>query len=43
MRHLPNEWRETVDPASGRVYYFHEKTKETRWTAPTAPLAQYSY
>ena len=27
-------WKEVLDPASGRVYYFHTITKESVWTMP---------
>jgi hypothetical protein len=27
-------WAPTVDPASGRTYYFNKVTKETSWTRP---------
>ena len=28
------QWRSTVDPKSGRTYYYHKLTKETRWDKP---------
>lgn len=28
------QWRSTVDPKSGRTYYYHKGTKETRWDKP---------
>jgi hypothetical protein len=28
-------WKETVDPASGKVYYYNGDTKETRWERPS--------
>ncbi len=31
---LPPGWVEATDPATGRVYFFHEATRETRWTRP---------
>lgn len=29
-------WREAVDPASGRSYYYHLVTRETTWERPLA-------
>ena len=28
------QWKAAVDPASGRTYYYHKKTRETTWTRP---------
>ena len=28
------DWVETVDPQTGRVYFYNRKTKETRWERP---------
>lgn len=28
------QWRAALDPATGRTYYFHKKTRETTWTKP---------
>jgi hypothetical protein len=37
---LPPGWDATVDPNSGKTYWFNRSTGETRWTAPTpAPSA----
>jgi len=30
------KWKEAVDPASGKKYYFHRKTKEVSWERPAA-------
>jgi len=32
---LPPGWDSTVDPNSGKTYWFNRSTGETRWTAPT--------
>lgn len=32
----PKDWNEAVDARSGKTYYWHKKTKETRWTKPEA-------
>ena len=29
-----SEWKQVTDPSSGRTYYYHQKTKETRWVIP---------
>jgi hypothetical protein len=29
-----SEWKRVADPSSGRIYYYHQKTKETRWVVP---------
>lgn len=31
---LPEGWEATVDPSSGKTYYFCRKSNETRWTKP---------
>eukprot|EP01047_Picozoa_sp_COSAG01_P059899 COSAG01_NODE_7261_length_3278_cov_1.618119_1_plen_117_part_00 len=28
-----SQWREAYDPASGKRYYYHKVSKETRWSA----------
>eukprot|EP00913_Durusdinium_trenchii_P012878 g12093.t1 len=33
---LPAGWETTVDPASGKVYYFNRATQESSWTVPSA-------
>ena len=30
----PPEWTDSVDPASGAVYYTHSETGETQWERP---------
>ena len=30
-RHPLGDWREVKDPSSGKMYYYHARTKETRW------------
>lgn len=32
-----SDWVRTVDPNTGRPYWYHWKTMETRWDKPTAP------
>merc|ERR1740129_906475 len=29
-------WQEARDPTTGRAYYWHAVTRETRWTKPSA-------
>ena len=33
---LPAGWKEKVDKASGRTYYYHKASKKTQWKRPTA-------
>jgi hypothetical protein len=33
-RHPLGDWREVKDPSSGKMYYYHARTKETRWDKP---------
>lgn len=33
---LPAGWESTIDPATGKTYYFNRATNETTWTMPTA-------
>ena len=39
-----SEWRQATDPSSGRVYYWHVKTRQTTWIRPAeldaSPAAQ---
>ena len=35
---LPPGWRATRD-ATGKVYYYHSKTRQTQWERPAAPTA----
>ena len=32
-------WAEAVAPSSGKTYYYHRKTKETRWVEPASEQA----
>ena len=29
-------WKEAIDPSTGRTYYWNTKTRESRWTKPSA-------
>ncbi|KAH9258135.1 hypothetical protein BASA81_003698 [Batrachochytrium salamandrivorans] len=31
---LPQYWKAFVDPNTGKMYYYHKKTKQTRWKLP---------
>eukprot|EP00041_Stephanoeca_diplocostata_P018202 m.379390 g.379390 ORF g.379390 m.379390 type:complete len:687 (-) comp20953_c0_seq1:513-2573(-) len=31
-----SDWKATVDPSTGRTYYYNEITQETTWTLPSA-------
>ncbi|OQR95501.1 hypothetical protein THRCLA_07806 [Thraustotheca clavata] len=35
-RGLPHGWQQTIDTASGEVYYWNELTQETSWTKPSS-------
>ena len=35
----PNEWCQAFDPLSGRPYYYHTTTRQTRWNLPTPQFA----
>jgi hypothetical protein len=28
------KWKEVADPKTGRTYYYHTRTRETRWRKP---------
>eukprot|EP01062_Namystynia_karyoxenos_P037569 TRINITY_DN2733_c1_g1_i5.p1 TRINITY_DN2733_c1_g1~~TRINITY_DN2733_c1_g1_i5.p1 ORF type:complete len:426 (+),score=111.63 TRINITY_DN2733_c1_g1_i5:79-1278(+) len=32
----PGEWKETIDPKSGKPYYYHTKTQEVTWERPAS-------
>lgn len=34
---LPDDWQESLDPASGNPFYYNSKTGESSWTRPAAP------
>lgn len=34
MSENPADWRSVVDPASGRTYWYHRKTRVSTWTKP---------
>lgn len=34
MSENPTDWRSVVDPASGRTYWYHRKTRVSTWTKP---------
>ena len=36
---LPQGWKMTLDPASGKEYYFNRKTAQTQWVHPSAAVA----
>jgi hypothetical protein len=31
-----SQWQRVEDPLSGRVYFYHQKSKETRWVKPNS-------
>jgi len=33
---VPEGWKETVDPSSGKPYYYNSATNETSWSVPSA-------
>ena len=33
-RAADSEWKQVEDPSSGRVYFYHKKTKQTCWVQP---------
>lgn len=37
-RRLPVGWAEHIDPVTGRAYYYHERTGQSRWERPR-PIA----
>ena len=34
---LPSDWHATMDPDTGREYYYQEGTNQVSWTRPPAP------
>jgi len=30
----PQDWKSTTDPATGRTYWYHRKTRVSTWTKP---------
>jgi hypothetical protein len=38
-----SEWQEAFDAASGRPYYYHRATKETRWAQPDADMQVHAF
>ena len=35
-----DQWREVVDPESGRTYYYNRKTRKTKWRLPKGALVK---
>ncbi len=35
---LAHRWKETVDPVSGKTYYWNTTTNETKWERPVQPI-----
>ena len=36
---MQGEWKEAIDPRSGRTYYWNTATRESRWTKPKSKAA----
>lgn len=35
-----DQWREAVDPESGRTYYYNRRTRESKWRLPTGAVVK---
>ena len=36
---IPTDWKETIDPSSGKPYYYNSVTNETSWSFPSGSAA----